>query len=238
MRGVWWWSSSTICPSAPSTTSRRVRKHPIETQPLGEVRQTRSGRQAFRSGRDRCTSVPTATHPILRLSISVRSDLHRMARSPRRTNGSCAGVRMLLTTRRGSRRDRDPSREALLRAEKGGRPVRPAVLLKANQLAPAVHPPCDGHGRLVVSRNARRERRRFRLSPRLNATVSAVDERYPAFAFSPAASIPAIAQLSSLSDVSPLTPTAPSNAPPSMISTPPGTGTMRPCASVFTASTK
>ena len=132
MHGVWWWSSSTICPSAPSTTSRRVRNHPIETQPLGEVRQTRSGRQAFRSGRDRCTSVPTATHPILRLSISVRSDLHRMARSPRRTNGSCAGVRMLLTTRRGSRRDRDPSREALLPAEKGGRPVRPAVLLKGN----------------------------------------------------------------------------------------------------------
>ena len=58
---------------------------------------------------------------------------------------------------------------------------------------------------------------------------------YPAFAFSPAASMPAIAQISSLSEVSPLTPTAPSRTPPSWISTPPGTGTIRPCASVFTA---
>ena len=62
---------------------------------------------------------------------------------------------------------------------------------------------------------------------------------YPAFAFSPAASMPASAQISSLSEVSPLTPTAPSSAPlASCISTPPGTGTRRPCASVFTALTK
>src|SRR5216683_2178265 len=58
---------------------------------------------------------------------------------------------------------------------------------------------------------------------------------YPAFAFNPAASMPAIAQISSLSEVSPLTPTAPSRTSPSWISTPPGTGTIRPCASVLTA---
>jgi hypothetical protein len=61
---------------------------------------------------------------------------------------------------------------------------------------------------------------------------------YPAFAFNPAASMPAMAQASSLSEVSPLIPTAPSRTPPSWISTPPGTGTIRPCASVFTAATK
>ena len=61
---------------------------------------------------------------------------------------------------------------------------------------------------------------------------------HPAFAFSPAASMPANAQISSLSDVSPLTPTAPSRPPSPMISTPPGTGTRRPCAIVFTASMK
>ena len=61
---------------------------------------------------------------------------------------------------------------------------------------------------------------------------------YPAFAFSPAASMPATAQVSSLSDVSPLTPTAPSRPPSPWISTPPGTGTRRPCASAFTAPTK
>jgi len=61
---------------------------------------------------------------------------------------------------------------------------------------------------------------------------------YPGFAFSPAASMPAIAQISSLSEVSPETPTAPSSAPPSWIKTPPGTGIRRPCAIVFTASTK
>ena len=61
---------------------------------------------------------------------------------------------------------------------------------------------------------------------------------YPGLAFNPAASMPAIAQISSLSEVSPLTPTAPSRTPPFWIKTPPGTGTRRPCASVFTASTK
>ncbi len=61
---------------------------------------------------------------------------------------------------------------------------------------------------------------------------------HPALAFNPAASMPAIAQISSLSEVSPLTPTAPSRTPPSWISTPPGTGTIRPCASVFTAPMK
>ncbi len=61
---------------------------------------------------------------------------------------------------------------------------------------------------------------------------------YPAFALKPAASMPAIAHTSSLSDVSPLTPTAPSKVVPSMIRTPPGTGTRRPCASAFTAPTK
>ena len=61
---------------------------------------------------------------------------------------------------------------------------------------------------------------------------------YPGFAFNPAASMPAMAQISSLSDVSPETPTAPSSVPPSWIRTPPGTGTRRPCASEFTASTK
>ena len=66
----------------------------------------------------------------------------------------------------------------------------------------------------------------------------AVGHRYPTFAFSPVASMPATAQASSLSDVSPLTPTAPSNVGPFMISTPPGTGTRRPCASAFTAPTK
>ena len=60
----------------------------------------------------------------------------------------------------------------------------------------------------------------------------------PGLAFNPAASMPAIAQISSLSEVSPLTPTAPSRTPPLWISTPPGTGTRRPCASVFTAPTK
>src|SRR3954451_3437663 len=61
---------------------------------------------------------------------------------------------------------------------------------------------------------------------------------YPAFGLRPAASMPATAQTSSLSEVSPLTPTAPSRTAPSWISTPPGTGTMRPCASVFTAPMK
>ncbi len=61
---------------------------------------------------------------------------------------------------------------------------------------------------------------------------------HPAFAFSPAASMPATAQVSSLSEVSPLTPTAPSRVAPSWISTPPGTGTSRPCAREFTAPTK
>ena len=68
--------------------------------------------------------------------------------------------------------------------------------------------------------------------------IACLDDCYPAFAFIPAASMPAIAQASSLSDVSPLTPTAPSRAVPSMIRTPPGTGTRRPCAIVFTALTK
>ena len=61
---------------------------------------------------------------------------------------------------------------------------------------------------------------------------------YPAFAFSPAAWMPATAQASSLSEVSPETPTAPSSVVPSMISTPPGTGTSAPLAMVFTASMK
>src|SRR6188508_2871768 len=56
---------------------------------------------------------------------------------------------------------------------------------------------------------------------------------YPAFAFSPAASIPATAQTSSLSEVSPEMPTAPSTLPDaSLISTPPGTGTRRPWETV------
>jgi 4-diphosphocytidyl-2C-methyl-D-erythritol kinase len=42
-----------------------------------------------------------------------------------------------------------------------------------------------------------------------------VNEHYPAFPFSPAASMPATAQISSLSEVSPLTPTAPSRVVPS-----------------------
>jgi hypothetical protein len=58
---------------------------------------------------------------------------------------------------------------------------------------------------------------------------------YPGFAFNPAASMPAMAQISSLSEVSPLTPTAPSRTPPSWIRTPPGTGISRPCAIVFAA---
>ena len=61
---------------------------------------------------------------------------------------------------------------------------------------------------------------------------------YPGLAFNPAASMPAMAQISSLSEVSPLTPTAPSSTSPSWISTPPGTGISRPCAIVFTALTK
>jgi len=61
---------------------------------------------------------------------------------------------------------------------------------------------------------------------------------YPALAFSPAAWMPATAQASSLSEVSPETPTAPSSVVPSMISTPPGTGTSAPFAIVFTASMK
>ena len=61
---------------------------------------------------------------------------------------------------------------------------------------------------------------------------------YPGLAFNPAASMPAMAQISSLSDVSPETPTAPSSVLPFWIRTPPGTGTRRPCASVFTALTK
>ena len=67
---------------------------------------------------------------------------------------------------------------------------------------------------------------------------SCVSSSYPGFAFNPAASMPAMAQISSLSEVSPLTPTAPSRTPPSWISTPPGTGINRPCAIVFTALTK
>src|ERR1700730_17964780 len=57
---------------------------------------------------------------------------------------------------------------------------------------------------------------------------------HPAFAFNPAASIPAIAQASSLSEVSPLIPTAPSRTSRSWTITPPGTGTRAPFASVFT----
>ena len=85
------------------------------------------------------------------------------------------------------------------------------------------------HGFLVFAINTQARQPR---------SVGGVDERYPAFAFSPALSMPATAQASSLSDVSPLTPTAPSRTLPSVINTPPGTGTRRPCASVFTASTK
>ena len=62
--------------------------------------------------------------------------------------------------------------------------------------------------------------------------------RYPGLASSPAASMPAMAQASSLSEVSPDTPTAPSSVVPSMISTPPGTGTSAPLAIVFTESMK
>ena len=57
---------------------------------------------------------------------------------------------------------------------------------------------------------------------------------YPGFGFNPAASMPAMAQISSLSDVSPDTPIAPRTEVPSWIRTPPGTGTRRPCASAFT----
>ena len=67
------------------------------------------------------------------------------------------------------------------------------------------------------------------------ASLARFADHYPAFAFSPAASMPATAQASSLSLVSPLTPTAPSKLLPSWIKTPPGTGTSRPCASAFTA---
>ncbi|MEY9705307.1 hypothetical protein ABIF50_007867 [Bradyrhizobium diazoefficiens] len=63
-------------------------------------------------------------------------------------------------------------------------------------------------------------------------------ERYPGLASSPAASMPVMAQASSLSEVSPETPTAPSSVAPSMISTPPGTGTSAPLAIAFTASMK
>jgi hypothetical protein len=57
---------------------------------------------------------------------------------------------------------------------------------------------------------------------------------HPGFGFNPAASMPAIAQISSLSDVSPDTPIAPRTEVPFWIRTPPGTGTRRPCASAFT----
>jgi hypothetical protein len=50
--------------------------------------------------------------------------------------------------------------------------------------------------------------------------------------------MPAMAQVSSLSEVSPETPIAPNKVPPSWIRTPPGTGTSRPYAIVFTASMK
>src|SRR5712692_5600590 len=51
----------------------------------------------------------------------------------------------------------------------------------------------------------------------------------PGSALRPAASIPAMAQTSSLSEVSPEMPTAPRMSPPaSLISTPPGLGTIRP----------
>src|SRR5882672_8918692 len=79
-------------------------------------------------------------------------------------------------------------------------------------------------------------RRKHRLKPdRLAGDDGRRPSSYPGFAFNPAASMPAIAQISSLSEVSPLTPTAPSRTPPSWISTPPGTGISRPCAIVFTA---
>ena len=61
---------------------------------------------------------------------------------------------------------------------------------------------------------------------------------YPVFACNPAASMPATAQTSSLSELSPLIPMAPRRTSLSWMSTPPGTGTMRPCASVFTAPMK
>lgn len=72
----------------------------------------------------------------------------------------------------------------------------------------------------------------------LAKVVGEMNDHQPAFAFNPAASMPARAQISSLSEVSPLTPTAPSRPLSLMISTPPGTGIRRPCAIVFTASTK
>src|SRR3954468_4460471 len=46
---------------------------------------------------------------------------------------------------------------------------------------------------------------------RMTAVCAARVSAYPAFAFSPAASMPAMAQISSLSEVSPLTPTAPTS---------------------------
>jgi hypothetical protein len=79
----------------------------------------------------------------------------------------------------------------------------------------------------------RQSARRLRPAPLVLIRV-----HYPAFAFNPAASMPATAQISSLSEVSPLTPTAPSRTSPLWIKTPPGTGTIRPCASVFTAPMK
>ena len=72
-----------------------------------------------------------------------------------------------------------------------------------------------------------------RIAPKLAARSD-----QPAFAFNPAAWMPATAQASSLSEVSPETPTAPRSVVPSMISTPPGTGTRAPLAIVFTASMK
>src|SRR4051812_16621167 len=90
--------------------------------------------------------------------------------------------------------------------------------------------------RVVVNRDLVLEPYRMRERERDEIEPSVRD--YPAFAFSPAASMPATAQISSLSDVSPLTPTAPSRPLSPSISTPPGTGTRRPCASAFTAPTK
>src|SRR4029077_180756 len=69
----------------------------------------------------------------------------------------------------------------------------------------------DGEVHLHVTRCCRGDHKHDRRS-----------KSHPAFAFSPAASMPATAQASSLSEVSPLTPTAPSKILPSWIKTPPG----------------
>lgn len=136
---------------------------------------------------------------------------------------------------------RSPKRRASTRRASTKRSLRRAIRSLALSCPSSMPWACPyRHAKHRATPRRNRTARHYREGSRAGDRRRAVTQRpaQPAFALRPAASMPAMAQISSLSEVSPETPTAPSKVVPSMISTPPGTGTMRPCASVLTASMK